>query len=160
MQYAKAIGILVFITYLCFCHVVLAQTTTPEVITTGGDSYSQIFGKMDVTIGESITETFSANDIKLTQGFQQCNYYVISIEEEENEGFKVYPNPTIDELNIEWDINENVMIFLYDMKGKLLYNGIMQKISRISLANYATGAYLLRLDSEKKRKTVIIHKSK
>ena len=56
---------------LCFSLSSLAQYTTPEVISSGGDSYIQSNGKMDITIGESVIETYHSNGIYLTQGFQQ-----------------------------------------------------------------------------------------
>lgn len=139
------------------------QFTTPEAISSGGDSYSQPFGKMEVTIGETVIETLNDNNIFLTQGFQQSHFFAVAVEENtvpQDTGFSVYPNPATDELNILWNIDETVLIFLYDLKGKLLYVGNMEKTSRIKITDYASGAYLLRLCAGKEQKTVIIQKLK
>jgi hypothetical protein len=139
------------------------QFTTPEAISSGGDSYSQPFGKMEVTFGETVVETLDGNNIFLTQGFQQSNFFVAAVEEEtgiSGYGFHVYPNPTIDELNIAWDIDGTVMIYLYDLNGRLIYSNNMVKTVRISVADFASGAYLLRLSSANTQKTMIIQKLK
>ncbi|HNW70100.1 MAG TPA: T9SS type A sorting domain-containing protein [Bacteroidales bacterium] len=139
------------------------QFTTPEAISSGGDSYSQPFGKMEVTIGETVIETLNENNIFLTQGFQQSHFFAVTIEENtlsEDIDFSVFPNPATDELNILWNIDETVLIFLYDLKSNLLYVDNMEKTSRIKVADYASGAYLLRLSAGIEQKTVIIQKLK
>jgi len=148
---------------LFFVNLSFGQFTTPEAISSGGDSYNQPFGKMEVTFGETVIETLNENNIFLTQGFQQSHFFAVAIEENavsDDIDFNVYPNPATDELNILWNIDETVLIFLYDLKGKLLYVGNMEKTSHINVTDYASGAYLLRLSAGSEQKTVIIQKLK
>lgn len=139
------------------------QFTTPEVISSGGDSYVKPFAKMEVTIGEPVTETFSGNDIIFTQGFQQSHFFAVTIEENtvsDNIDFNVYPNPAIDELNIIWNIDEPAMLFLYDLIGNLILSDNLIKHARINISGLAAGAYLLRFSEGNIQKTVIIQKLK
>ena len=48
-----------------------AQTTSPEVIASSGDHFSNATGSLSWTLGETMTETFSNGGHILTQGFQQ-----------------------------------------------------------------------------------------
>ncbi|MEI6124075.1 MAG: hypothetical protein WCQ95_10675 [Bacteroidota bacterium] len=91
------------------------QTTTPEIITSAGDSYVQAFALMDVTIGEPITETFSNTGNKLTQGFQQGNYFIAAINQitSDNYTINVFPNPTINEIFIEFAKETNSLLQIY-----------------------------------------------
>jgi len=48
-----------------------AQTVSPEVISTSGDYFSNASASLSWTLGELATETLTAGNITLTQGFQQ-----------------------------------------------------------------------------------------
>lgn len=157
----KRVFFLLFVLYLSFN--TFAQYTTPEVITSGGDSFIQTFGKMDVTIGESIIETYQGNSIYLTQGFQQGNIIVAAIEENDSDDagtMQVFPNPTINDLHIVSDIDAQILIQLYDLGGKLLYCGHAIKETILDFSVYAAGSYLLKLESGKASKTYKIQKVK
>lgn len=154
---------LLFILLIFPFSLVYGQYTTPEVISSGGDSYSQPFGKMDVTIGEAVIETLNENNIFLTQGFQQSHFFAVSIQEDsesEDIGFNVYPNPATDVLNVFWNIDKTAIIYLYNLKGKLLMSESMYQNVQINISAYASGPYLLRLIEGNNQKVVIIQKLK
>ena len=157
----KRFLLLLIICFLSFT--ALAQYTTPEIITTGGDSYMQSFGKIEVTIGEAIIETYQGNGIYLTQGFQQGNLIVSAIEENSNDAalrIQVFPNPTINELNIISDNDGQILIQLFDSNGKLLFADNISKSTVMNFSDYAAGCYLLRLETGNSLKTFKIQKVK
>ncbi len=63
--------------------------------------------------------------------------------------FNVYPNPTKDFITIEGAIEKDATearIYLYDLKGALLYQDVYNGIKKTySLANYKTGIYFLEI---------------
>lgn len=50
---------------------IVAQSVSPEVISSAGDYYENSNGSLSWTLGEIATETYTAGNIILTQGFQQ-----------------------------------------------------------------------------------------
>ena len=56
---------------------VTAQSVSPEVIASSGDYYENSNGSLSWTLGEIATETYTAGNIILTQGFQQTYGIVI-----------------------------------------------------------------------------------
>ena len=83
-------------------HIGYSQTLSPEVYATSGDYFTNTNGTLSWTLGESFTETYSSINNKLTQGFQQSNYFISSVEENINNDFSVfvYPNPASNFINI------------------------------------------------------------
>ena len=51
--------------------VISAQSVSPEVISSSGDYFEGVNGSLSWTLGEIATETYTAGNIILTQGFQQ-----------------------------------------------------------------------------------------
>jgi hypothetical protein len=76
-----------------------------------------------------------------------------SLVEQESElsdfGFKVYPNPTMNYLNIESEILE-IHYVLYELNGAVIHNGSVNSTAKesIDLSKHPPGVYLLQLNSE------------
>ena len=102
---------------------IYSQSISPEVNATSGDYYTGANATLSWTIGEGITETFSGTNSILTQGFQQSQYSITSIEELDDNKYQisVYPNPATDLINIS----------IYPVKS-LLFNGV-QSVDKSSL---------------------------
>jgi hypothetical protein len=133
---------------------VSAQSIGPDVIASGG-GYSEQPGVVSLswTLGEPVIETFSniPNDIILTQGFQQSHYNIVAIEEQVEPGFSLnaYPNPTSDQVTIEWKAPENstVLIELYDMLGRKLVEKSLPAAAsnvQIDMKKLAPATYVLK----------------
>ncbi len=129
-----------------------SQTKTLELNPAAGDEFTAGDITLSWTIGEGIIETFSNNEMVLTQGFQQPTLNVTLIDETEEFDFQfnVYPNPTTDFIIIDV-LSENEMACtaeLFDMSGKLLFRkSIKGKELRenIDLSNYSSNLYILRI---------------
>jgi|TARA_B100000959_G_scaffold234420_1_gene252226 hypothetical protein len=98
---------------------VFGQVTSPSLISSSGDSYSNSNVNMDFSVGEVVIETHQNNEV-LTQGFHQEILSVHTGVSELNVGTKVYPNPTTSELIVELESNVNGEILIYDINGKLM----------------------------------------
>lgn len=72
----------------------------------------------------------------------------LSIPENQAFGFKVFPNPTSDVINIAHTYAE-VHFNLYSVEGRVIQSGLLDS-SRINIENLPKGMYLLQLDAEGK----------
>ncbi len=73
-----------------------------------------------------------------------------TIVEPDHVGLRVYPNPAIDRLTVEydWDSSLTYGVFMYDLSGKLWYkimNQTMQGPLEISTSNIPNGPYVITL---------------
>lgn len=143
----------VLIIGILIVHIGFSQTLTPEVYATSGDYFTNTANSLSWTLGECVIETYESVNYSLTQGFQQTNYSVTSIQENENENYSVivYPNPASDFINIcrKSDGAEKSRLDLLDMTGKIVYTASFEKDLQLNLLGYKDGAYLIRISDER-----------
>ena len=70
------------------------QVTTPSVVSSSGDSYSNGGVIMDYTLGEIVIETYTNSNTILTQGFHQGDLKVTTAVVNLDIKTRIYPNPT------------------------------------------------------------------
>ena len=78
--------------------------------------------------------------------------FTTSIEELNSGLFKVYPNPTKAVVNIE--IDENALIIIRDITGKIIDNKQINTNATIDVSDYDSGVYLLQIKTEKYNEVV------
>ena len=127
-----------------------AQTLSPEVISTSGTSMSNGTTTLDWTLGEPATATLDNSSNMLSQGFHQPSIVVTAIADAAtlNE-VKVFPNPTIDVVQIQFTTNQkNTLVELYSLEGKLLEKQSVnsQKVE-MNMSTYPAGTYFLRINN-------------
>ena len=144
-----------------------SQSLTPVVVSSGGGSFQNSFSKMDITIGETASETIGDGEYILTQGFQQGHYRITDIETILADGFniKIFPNPTNGILNICFDSEKetNYQINLFSTDGKMISSKLTDGSSfndYLNLSTLPVGTYYLEIISDGKanRKTCKIVK--
>ncbi|MCD4680029.1 MAG: T9SS type A sorting domain-containing protein [Bacteroidales bacterium] len=128
------------------------QSKTLEVNPAAGDVFTGSDITLTWTIGEGVIETFSNNEMVLTQGFQQPSLKITVVEESDKIDFQinVYPNPTKDFLTINLVSKNDISCTteLFDMSGKLLFSKIFKGreiTENIDLTNYSSNLYILRI---------------
>jgi hypothetical protein len=103
-----------------------SQQLTPAVIVNSGDYFENTNRSFSWSLGELAIETFSANSLILTQGFQQPLIKVTSIKDFHEEGItiSVYPNPTTAFIHVEIKNQDgrNIIIEITDETGRILKN--------------------------------------
>ena len=125
-----------------------------SVILPGGETKSAAEYEVSWTIGEPIIETSSSGSHSLTQGFHQPKLTVTSAEIFADDlNIEVYPNPTWEFVTIYSErFLENAEYALFSLSGKKLMEGkIMNKTTKLSIENRASGSYLLKLTGENSR---------
>ncbi len=127
-----------------------AQSTSPQVVSSAGNHFSNGSHQISFTIGEPVIATHSNSGTTLTQGFHQTKLSVISIGELVNEtGISVYPNPVVQNLNIETtNLGTDAWINLYSTDGKLVLQKKMAgNEEKLNMESLAEGTYFLSLKS-------------
>ncbi|MDP5075195.1 MAG: T9SS type A sorting domain-containing protein, partial [Flavobacteriales bacterium] len=88
-------------------------------------------------------------------GCESTQFYAVNVDVSVEEIFasnlRIYPNPTRDVVNIQWDfMNENTYLSVYDNAGKLLSTNKLnnQSLQQVDLSGYENGVYQLRLSNE------------
>ena len=116
-------------------------------------------------MGQIAINYLPSDDFILTQGFHQPNLGVISIFENKMTNISVYPNPTIDILNIDlfgFD-DSHVQIKLVDLSGKIIISDFLStatKKHQIKTDNLKIGSYVLEIIGEKEKDSFKIQKFK
>lgn len=133
----------------------MSQTASSELVSSGGDSFSNANYQIDWSIGECMIATFSGVNYQLTQGFHQSNYIVTDVEElsESNANISVYPNPTTDLISVDFTnvaVSESILT-IADINGKVLQVRSSENNSeKLDFAAYAAGVYFLTVKQENK----------
>ena len=147
---------------LCLPFIGFGQVTSPSVVSSSGDSYSNGNIIMDYTLGEIVLETHTNSTTILTQGFHQgvleVHTGVVNIDIKT----KVYPNPTTNFLIVELEKNVNADILVYDINGKIVIkdrlNNEQQK--QLDFSFLRQGNYFLHINIADKKSVYQINKSK
>ena len=136
--------------FLVFLILTTITATAQEVVSTQGDSYSNTSGSIDFTIGEVVINTGTDGTNDVTQGFHQTNWNFVGLEDHlPSYAAIIFPNPTVDVLNIQTSSFEGVTYTLYDGQGKLVLQDLLSaKQTPIEVSELAPGSYSLTLNNE------------
>ncbi|MFL5765005.1 MAG: T9SS type A sorting domain-containing protein [Bacteroidia bacterium] len=130
-----------------------AQSLSPDVISSSGNSFSDGTSQLDWTLGETATSSFATPGNIVTQGFQQPELLVTAINAISDPSISAFPNPTSNILNVKITDPEHTIIELYTTEGRLLQSSTaISKDVLIDMSTYAAGTYLLVI-KEQKHKT-------
>ncbi len=131
----------------CVFYVLLTSNLlSQQVIATQGNSSSNSTATLDYTIGEVVIMTGTDNQNHITQGFHQPIFEITTIDNTEICcEVNIYPNPTIDQLNIQVkEIDQYSRFDIFDVNGKLLNTRLIdQNNMQLSFYKYATGVYFI-----------------
>ncbi len=151
--------IIFFLSVFCFINSTFSQTFSPEVVSPAGSSFTNSSNSLSWTLGEPITSTLSNLNI-LTQGFQQDNIVITSLDEmKESTEITIFPNPAVDVINIQFTKpQDKSTIELYTMGGKLVLTRILnsETLSTINMSNYAAGTYILKIKNNNTKSYQIV----
>ena len=147
---------------LCLPMIGFGQVTSPSVVSSSGDSYSNGNIIMDYTLGEIVVETHTNSTTILTQGFHQGILKVNTSVENIDIKTKIYPNPTTNFIIIELEKNVNADILVYDINGKIVINDklINEQKKQLDFSFLTQGNYFLHINIADNKSVYQINKSK
>ncbi len=140
----------------------------PSVVTGCGGSfqgYSMVSLKSDFTLGEIAIETIFSENFMLTQGFHQPSLGIISLNEDSYSKISLYPNPTVDIINLELSGFEGgcAQVNIIDLSGKIIYSELVAtniEKHQINTSILNLGSYILEVIGEEQKDIFKIQKLK
>lgn len=132
-----------------------AQSISNEVIASSGDYYENDVATLSWTLGEPVIETFSSDEVILTQGFQQSYYQVVAVKDLNTDSYNVrlFPVPAVDYVNLEVTTPEediSLIVEMFDATGTLVYEQQIQTpvfLEKINLNKYQSGMFFLKVQN-------------
>ncbi len=140
--------IFAFILFYLLHGLVRCQSLSPSVIASSGQHFSNGTQQISWTLGEPVIQTHNAGNYRITQGFHQPYLQVNSITEWEDLGILAFPNPTKNQLRIQFpDQNHIWELRLIDILGRRVLEvpGTQVQEYSISLENLPSSHYLLEV---------------
>ncbi len=142
-----------FTMMLMICQFFLVQHTKAQLHSAMGSSGGEYEGKdyrLSFTIGEAAIQTLESTNYILTQGFQQPQLWVTSIDgfTELKNNIQIYPNPAIEYLVISTDkaLPGQAICRLYDMNGQLKHKSFLDGTNTtIDLQGLAPAPYFMKI---------------
>lgn len=131
-----------------------AQSIERSLISASGGYFETENQSLTWALGDLLTETFSTDNLYLTQGFLQPETLKTDIVNQKANGLKlnVYPNPATDIFVIEFTSEEAASFYskyqlsIIDMGGKVIQKEqLIQERSSISIQNLQPGTYLIQV---------------
>ncbi len=125
-----------------------AQTASPELVSSAGESFNNTSYQLDWSIGEGTTATHSAGDYVITQGLHQGSYVITSVEDLALDiNISVYPNPTTDLINLTSFQNlTGLAVIVTNINGKILQQTeVTNEVEQLNFSNYENGIYFLTI---------------
>ena len=156
----------IFLIFLTGATAAAAQNLSPTVISSSGGSGSADGTSLSWTTGELISQTFSADTLMLTQGFQQGEITVATAANELHGlsmDVNVYPNPVRNMLNIDFKgmMDQAARVKLMNLNGRVIFTREINNpsnITRINLDGNTPGTYMLEVSINGRSKTFKIVK--
>jgi len=136
---------------ILLCTTVHAQ----QVVATAGATSQTTSGGISYTIGEIVTETFTASGTTLTQGFQQTKLVITAINVVADLGYTIeaFPNPATDfvKLSVSTDKVKGLRYVLYDINGQVIaVKKIESTETTIPFSEISCASYVLKVFDGKK----------
>jgi len=132
-----------------------AQSVSPQLVSSAGDSFKNSSYQLDWSIGELQTVTYTSNVQIISQGFHQSSYIVTIIDKNLIIEFNInaFPNPTTDFISLEVESSkiENLQFTITDLNGKVLQRGnLTSETKQINFSNNAVGTYFITVQQNSK----------
>jgi hypothetical protein len=132
-----------------------AQSISPEVQSSAGETNTVGTTSVSWTIGEPAITTATGTSAQISQGFHQPQYVLVALEKPLTDGFTidVFPNPASDRVFLQFDREENskMEVQLITLNGKIISSqssfALSEKLE-FDLSSLSQGNYLVRVRNE------------
>ena len=122
-----------------------AQVKEIETISAGGGSSKNETLELSWTLGQLVIATGEVNEYSVTQGFHQTIITVTNLNDDLNEiQLKVFPNPVVEVLIIEFPERKHFEYSIYNENGELVISGKLSDIRNpVNISQLNRGTYIL-----------------
>ena len=123
-----------------------AQSISPQVVATSGNTTQNGSVILEQTIGEPLTASQTAGSNMLTQGFHQPAVSAVGVEEWAQVNVTLFPNPSPDYAEIHVPSLLYSEYAVYDAAGRLVAQQPLESDQfKINIQDYESGVYKLML---------------
>ena len=123
-----------------------AQSLSPQVVSSAGNTSQNGSVMLDQTIGEPVTISASAGAFRLTQGFHQPVISSVGIEEWESSHVNLYPNPASESATVTVLSDLYTAYSVIDASGRTVAEGSVEGTEFSFIVSvWSTGVYKLLL---------------
>ena len=143
---------IVLVMFLCGTMLAQQVRLANEVFGAASMQTSSSGYQADWTIGEPFTATAKIDNSTLIQGFHQGTYVLTVAGIETHRALiniKTFPNPVIDELNVEVtkaELSNYPVILIYNFQGQLLIKDeIVSTNYKVDMSHFKSQGYLLQV---------------
>jgi hypothetical protein len=149
---------IIFAAVCLLCSVsVFSQSLENDVVSSSGESFSTNNIHLDWSIGEVCTESYTTNNIVVSQGFHQGNVLVATYLDNlkhQQLSVEVFPNPATNFISIQSDEIKNMKLILLDGIGKVVHQQqIMSNNTVIGISDLVSGIYFAKIIQNNKEVT-------
>ena len=131
-----------------------SQSIKNYVITSAGAALMDVNGGIYISIGEPMNTEIDGGEIMISQGFLNVTIAGSTVAAEDllTEIIKVYPNPTVEQLNIVLpEMSGDYQYQLTDLSGKLISNSsITERTTPVDFTQMKAGTYFIKVVKEEK----------
>ncbi|MEO5645108.1 MAG: T9SS type A sorting domain-containing protein [Bacteroidia bacterium] len=145
--------IFAFIAVVFLCNFTFAQSSSPDVLSSGGGFASGPGFTNSFTIGQaSIPETYTTGTFILTQGFQQPSDIGTGLAPINlaSTNIGTFPNPSNGQFFLEYTLDENAFVTIdaFDVLGQRIYTETTarsagKQLQEVNLSGNANGIYFV-----------------
>lgn len=136
--------------------------TAQDTVSSAGEQLINNQAKVNFTIGEPVIYGYNLNGNTILNGYQQpfTIELIDNISTVEDWQISVFPNPSIQEINIKWNLGslKNLQYQLLSIEGKEVRNRQAKDAFKINISELASGNYFLKLINNEKSITYKIQK--
>ncbi len=138
------------------------MTFTKHTIQEGGFTNFPVNAVSDITLGDSDNDGdldiavmrlifTDESNVDVEQNSLLINDLINGIGNRvSNQDYRIYPNPSIDLINIELNNSENVTISIIDPIGQVIFKKHIEKkqIERINISDFSKGMYFIKIEGQ------------
>jgi hypothetical protein len=127
-----------------------SQSISKQVIGAAGKTQTAGNSKLSWTLGEPVVGLMTAGGKQLSNGYYPArNLQALSVEDIDMDvQIKLYPNPTSQALYVSHPELNSFGITIFDLNGKQVYAGTINKEEPLDVSNYTQGMYLVTIENK------------
>jgi len=127
----------------------LAQDLDQKVLTVAAGTGSNAAAKMDWTVGQTVSLTLGNGTEELLSGIYQPQEVVAALSniQKLNPQIEIFPNPTVNQINIRSEQAGEISAILFDLEGKEIINreNLSSEQASLDVSELSNGIYLLHI---------------
>lgn len=131
-------------------HIITMYGQKHDVVSSAGDSFVNEHGSISWTLGECATETYLSGNLIVAQGFYQLGDSKKKIDSESDlqVNVNIFPNPVINDLNVEIEDEGEFLVSIIDQNGKVVNKKVGSREIHFDVTDLGAAQFYLNIKKE------------